>query len=299
MQRACPPRWSRSQLDVERERALTTLLQQWGERGTQEYKDMFGQCLSFIRHLFQATNDLLSFEPGCLVQNPELIEPSRFLSAPPISQDDLETLAGGGIKRGEISEELAQRIVSVMTTAWDPFRFPWLEQKRKPTVAERRMAIHWTASIWAIEKVRTRRRMCESREQQDQVIAVLKDAGFQERKLSHIDSLNDLSPKEYGQEAIIAGAKCDIPVRLRDGRLLAIECKASNSAINSVKRLVREAGGKSLTWQSSFGDEVIPAVVLSGIYKLKNLIEVQNQYKVTIFWQHDLRPLAEFINIAG
>ena len=42
----------------------------------------------------------------------------------------------------------------------------------------------------------------------------------------------------------VYGAKRDVPVRLRDGRLLAIECKVSNGAKNSWKRLNREIAGR-------------------------------------------------------
>ena len=68
----------------------------------------------------------------------------------------------------------------------------------------------------------------------------------------------------FSREANLAGSKWDIPVRLHDVRRLAIECKVSNSGINSVKRLIRETGGKSGTWRNAFGQSVITAAVLAG-----------------------------------
>ena len=113
------------------------------------------------------------------------------------------------------------------------------------------------------------------------------------------NSLDELPRGSYGRETNVAGSKCDISVRLRDGRLLAIECKVSNSAINSVKRLIRETGGKSRHWRAQFGVQVVTAAVLAGVYKLGNLLDAQDNYGVAIFWEHNLQPLAEFISAAG
>ena len=45
----------------------------------------------------------------------------------------------------------------------------------------------------------------------------------------------------------------DVIVRLDDGRLLAIECKGSNSEINSRKRLNKEAVQNARAWLTGFG----------------------------------------------
>lgn len=92
-----------------------------------------------------------------------------------------------------------------------------------------------------------------------------------------------------------AGSKCDVPVRLHDGRLLALECKVSNSALNSVKRLIRETGGKARAWKNAFGLQVITGAALAGVYKLGNLMDAQENYGIAMFWEQDLRPLQEFV----
>jgi hypothetical protein len=84
-------------------------------------------------------------------------------------------------------------------------------------------------------------------------------------------------------------------VRLRDGRILALECKVSNSAVNSFKRFNREITDKAAKWRLSFGDQVVPAAVLAGVYKLENLCDAQDE-GVTIFWDHDLAPLVDFVS---
>jgi hypothetical protein len=73
------------------------------------------------------------------------------------------------------------------------------------------------------------------------------------------------------------------------------ECKVSNSATNSVKRLNRECGGKADAWRRSFGERAIPGAVLAGVFKRKNLEDAQTVSRLTIFWEHDLELLATFL----
>jgi hypothetical protein len=40
---------------------------------------------------------------------------------------------------------------------------------------------------------------------------------------------------------------------------------------------------------------VITGAVLSGVFKLKNLREAQNDRGVALFWEHDLSRLEEFV----
>jgi hypothetical protein len=76
---------------------------------------------------------------------------------------------------------------------------------------------------------------------------------------------------------------------------MAIECKVSNSSINSVKRLNREAAGKAEKWIYEFGAlNVVPVAVLSGVYKLHNLMDAQAR-GLTLYWAHDLDQLLDWI----
>ena len=114
-----------------------------------------------------------------------------------------------------------------------------------------------------------------------------------------MQDLDDLPRGECTREVSLRGAKCDIAVRLHDGRLLALECKVSNSALNSVTRLVRETGGKAERWMIEFGRTVITGGVPSGVYNLTELMRAQDEQKVSLFWEHDLRALEGFIGASG
>jgi hypothetical protein len=85
-------------------------------------------------------------------------------------------------------------------------------------------------------------------------------------------------------------------VGLWDGRVMPIECKVSNSATNSVKRLNNDAAIKAEVWRRDFGaTQVVPSAVLSGVYKLHNLEDAQRR-GLALFWAHDICRLVEWIS---
>lgn len=106
------------------------------------------------------------------------------------------------------------------------------------------------------------------------------------------------NPGEFCCECLLGTRKADFVVRLWDGRILAIECKVSNSATNSIKRLNNDAAIKAETWIGEFGTTgVVPSAVLTGVYKLSSLESAQSR-GLTLFWEHDLSRLTEWIKLA-
>jgi hypothetical protein len=96
-------------------------------------------------------------------------------------------------------------------------------------------------------------------------------------------------------ESLLGTRKADLLVGLWDGRSLPIECKVSNSSTNSIKRLNNDAAVKAKTWIAELGHlNVVPAAVLSGVFKLYNLESAQRE-GLTLFWAHDLDSLASWI----
>ena len=99
----------------------------------------------------------------------------------------------------------------------------------------------------------------------------------------------------FSRERGLGGAKCDVPVRLRDGRLLAIKCKVSIGPKSGWERMNHETGGKAETWRRHFGSQVITAVVADSVFDLGCLVQAEDRQGVTIFWEHDLAPLERFL----
>lgn len=298
MDKVTPPHWSADELESGRQRALAEFNPSWGAEGTQRYIDTVEQLSVPLRRLFAASSDLSDLAAATFIADTSLVAAARFIAAPPVSADDLKTLIGGNLSAKAPDVERAERAAKIVRTAWDPLRFPWLDARRSATDIERDTAIKWTASIWAIESMRTYHRNTSARKQELKVAQSLESSGFQPLAPRRIDALEQLAKGSFTRECRIGDHKSDVPVRLNDGRLLAIECKVSNSAVNSKKRLNNDVGAKAADWKKAFGAQVITAAVLSGVYSLGNLITAQDHQDIIIFWAHDLARLTDFVTEA-
>lgn len=76
---------------------------------------------------------------------------------------------------------------------------------------------------------------------------------------------------------------------------MPVECKASNSAVNSFKRVNHEAAGKARAWLAGFGrHQIVPCAVIGGVFNPANLDTAQAE-GLAIIWSHRLQDLAVFI----
>lgn len=296
MQLHLPRRLTVEEMEREAGVALHTFVQERLAEGTSSYAAAFRKAKRLVSRLFERTENLTVLDGKAICGSTELVEAARFLGGPPLSQDDLNTLAGGPVcSRKGVDEKLAARTIEVIRSFLDPFRYPWIASGRPPTKTAVRNAIAWTSSLWAVEKCRTSRRTESSAVQERRVEEILASEGLRkEGAIRKIDALDDLDRGRFTREVVLGGAKADLAVRLLDGRLLAIECKVSNSAINSVKRLNRETAGKAGQWRDGYGKQVVSAAVLSGVFKVGNLVDAQTA-GVHIFWDHDLSSLRTYI----
>ena len=224
----------------------------------------------------------------------------RYVAAPPISKDDLETLAEvsqTAVVRGDPSQN--ERVRSTICQVIDPFRFPWVTQGRDPTAAELEAGIVSCAAMMAAAVVGTGRRSAANSGQEEAVKAELIARGFVEVPRRVIRHIGDApAPGEFCPESLLGTTRGDVIVTLRDRRVMAIECKASNSAVNSFKRLNHEALGKAAKWTQGFGPlHVVPAAVLSGVFSAAN-VEAAQAAGLAIFWQNRIGDLGDFVAAA-
>lgn len=302
--RVHPPAWNEDTLRNDRLEAIANFVRERTAEGGARYRAILEKSLADAQALFLASNDLQDFGSGTvLATRPNLSAIARYLCGPPISADDLDTIAGEKLAmRKRLTIEDARRLESVIKTSMDRDRFPWLfdPTSRAPTVTEREVGIKWTAGLKAAQEVATGRRGESSKRQQQAVRALLKQLGFTPVRKREVNSVRDLDPGEYCEtEVRVVGTNCDVAIGLWDGWLLLCECKVSNSGVNSVKRLNRECGDKAATWRNAFGSQAITAAVLAGVYELHNLLAAQHgPHPVVIFWEHRLSALADFVKRA-
>ena len=225
----------------------------------------------------------------------------RHLAGPPISEDDLRVLAETTLapSRLAVDEEAARRVIATILESIDSMRFPWLDESRPPSRHELDAAILASAALVTAQHVATKRRNASKTRQEAFLRTYLTRLGMKEVPARAIRTLDDAPLKgEYCGESMVGSRKADVCLRLRDGRLMPIECKVSNSELNSIKRINNDASVKARVWRDEFGkNQVVPAAVLSGVFKTKHLLVAQEQ-GLALFWAHDLDALATFVDSA-
>jgi len=293
------PVWDAERLKADLKKAIAIFRDERMREPLDVYVDKFEECKDAFDELLEETVDLSQLRDRALeiLGDAKLQEALRYLASPPMSKDDLETLADASLSLHSLrgNADMTDRVIGTVLAGLDRRRFPWVSEGREALEAERNAAVLASAVLIASQRVETERRNA-SKVQEEQVKDALRQAGFVQAKKRKVLTL-DQAPQsgEFCGESMFGGRKADLLVRLWDGRVMAIECKVSNSSTNSIKRVNNDAAVKATVWLKKFGTEgVVPAAVLSGVYKLKNLEDAQSG-GLGIFWAHDLQALVDWI----
>lgn len=104
----------------------------------------------------------------------------RYLGAPPISEDDFETLAEAKLSAASAGGEdgRLERLLAVMRTIIDPRRFPWIAEAREPTAEESAAAVLASTVLTASQRVQVMRRSDEKAMVEGAVRDLLIGAGW-------------------------------------------------------------------------------------------------------------------------
>lgn len=297
-----PPRWTREELDKERQKAEEHFRQGRHTEPLELYLELFDEYRGVVEEFLEQTVDLTQIKEQAtdLLCDPRKQEVFRYLSGPPISVDDLKVLVeASSFSARRLSQDpaLVERLVGFLQDWHDRRRFPWLVGGWEPGEHDRAAAIVATTALLAVRRLETMRRN-EGKKMQERLVSTqLKRSRFTEVPTRRIATLADApGPGEFCAESRFGARKADFVIGLRDGRKMPLECKVSNSATNSVKRLNNDAAIKAETWRNDFGTtQVVPAAVLSGVYAIHNLEDAQER-GLALFWAHDLRAMMDWVH---
>ena len=297
------PVWSDNQLDADRVKAVAALSKEHLEEPLGDYLEAFDEYQEHIEEFLAITSDFWEIDEETaldFLSDPRLLDVFRYLAGPPISVNDLKVLADApSLARSNLQENFDQveRLLGVVREVLDFRRFVWIAEEREPTEAERSAAVLASAALMAASRTQARRRNIGKDKQEKQLKEALAELGFTEVPSRKIQTISHApAPGEFCGESMFGSRKSDIIVRLWDDRVMPIECKVSNSSTNSVKRLNNDAAVKAVSWKTDFGRrQVVPSVVLSGVYNLRNLRDAQDR-GLTLFWAHDLAQLTGWIS---
>lgn len=296
-----PPRWSAEDIERDIAAAVEAFRAERFQEPLELYVEHLDECLGTVEELVELTVDLAELRPRAaeVVADARYIEALRFLAGPFISVDDLRVIAQTSIAPTALraDPEAAARVVDTVLAGLDRRRFPWVGEGRLPGEDEKAAAALATASLMATERARTLRRNEARMVQESAVADALRRAGLREVDAPRvIRTLEEApGPGEFCTERTFGDRKADLVVGLWDRRRMPLECKASNSATNSYKRVNHEAASKAETWLQDFGrSQVVPAAVLSGVFKRANLEDAQAR-GLTLLWAHRLDDLPDWI----
>jgi hypothetical protein len=298
-----PPVRSREDLEREAAKATAIFRRARSDEPLEHYSQFFDTFAPIFRELFVKLPDVTKGEldPATMPEmfkTKDLATAFRYLAAPPISADDLKILAESHLSRKALRADAAaaKRVRDTVLSLIDPHRFPWIKARRDPSPSELETAVIASAALVAAQKVQTQRRGDAKTEQEEAVKQALRDIQFAEVPPKEIGHLRDApAPGQFCGESMFGDTRADLVVTLYDSRVMPIECKVSNSAVNSFKRLINEASGKARAWLTAYGDKsTMPAAVLSGVYGLDNLLTAQDR-GLALFWAHDLGDLQNWI----
>jgi hypothetical protein len=294
------PIWTSGELAADLETAIGRFRSERMQEPLEQYLDTFDTFRGVVEELLEATMDLAQLEAAALdiLVDRRLALVFRYLTGPMISADDLKILADAQLSAMQLraNPEMVARIVEVIRVGLDRRRFVWVADNREPSEAERAAAVLATASLIAHSRLSTDRRSEGKTNQEVDVAERLALAGLTRVDRRSISTLRQSpGPGEFCLESMLGTRKADLIATAWDGRVVPIECKVSNSSTNSVKRLNNDAAVKATSWKRDFGDtQVVPVAVLSGVFKLHNLMDAQSR-GLTLIWAHNLEPLTEWL----
>ena len=231
-----------------------------------------------------------------VVADPAKFVALRYAAAVPISEDDLVTLLGSKPSRSSLRRNQAQAdaLATLLRDSLDPKRFPWVAKGVPPTQKEIEAAGLASAVAATIQRVQTKRRGDEKSALEDDIEAILIASGFTLVPTQNITVLPGPARGTYMRHCNLGNDNADFVIGLRNGKLLALEAKASNSEINSRKRLNKEVVQDAQQWARTFGTQVAAAAGLRGVFKPSYVAEAQNT-PILIFWGHSLSDLSDYL----
>src|SRR5690349_12658042 len=177
-----PRRWSAAQLSRSALAATDHFRAERRNEPAKVYADFFEAFVPIFRNIIEDALPSLSDNVrevdrellARIVDDPNSRIAFRYLAAPPISDDDLKTLAASRLSATalRIDQDQAERVREAVLSVIDPYRFPWIEAGRVATDQEKQIAVVASAVLVASQRVGTRRRNDAKKEQEERVKSI-------------------------------------------------------------------------------------------------------------------------------
>jgi hypothetical protein len=232
----------------------------------------------------------------------------RALFAPPISQDQLELLCSdyskGAEKRaGGMSKRSAKAVAATFMQWRDQRLTRWLDRNSNPSRRELDKVISTLAPLTSSQIVSTMRRGRASQRQEQEVMAFLETNGWIKANRLLLQTPADLEARHFMHKALckttaVSPGEVDIACGVTSNLILAMECKVTNDATNSIKR-TDDVLKKHNAWRPAWGVRFIEtAAMMQGVISYKSIEKLLSN-DVHVFWSHDLDALGRWLDQKG
>lgn len=228
----------------------------------------------------------------------------RHLVAPPISQDQFKLICPDWPKNSEkdrkpVQRKKAEKVANVFHEWRDNDLCCWLSENRIPSRDEIDSVISRVSVLIAVQRVATAKRNRLANEQEEAVVSLLLESGWTQLPSLSVDHIGNLPAKNFMNRTKLtigdgAHQEVDISCGIKNERIVAMECKVSNDATNSVKR-VADVNKKASSWKNEWGRRVETAALLQGVMTAKEVKKLTDN-GVRVFWAHDLDAFKKWIN---
>ena len=241
---------------------------------------------------------------GALIESGASMLAFRHMIAPPISQDQFKLLCPewpkGSEKTGSSMKADAAHAVALVVNQWlDPSLAPWKGKNRLPTSLEVRHLLNKVSSLIATKWIDTAQRNRLAERQEGEVTDALVAMGWKQLPSKLIDNEAMVPARHFMHKTRFATGKqahqeVDVACGLSGRYMLAMECKVSNDATNSVKR-INDVIKKAAAWQDEWGRTVETAALLDGVIKPED-VQRLTEANVHVFWSHALDEFCDWLS---
>lgn len=246
---------------------------------------------------------LLNDIQPALMQSAAHLRVIRRMLAAPISQDQFKFICRSYSKGLEnsgrpLSAAAAKDAADVFAEWRDLSLTRWVGRNRAPYRRELAALISGVSPLIAAQLVTTVKRERLAIAQELAVTQLLDGLGWKRQPSLALDQRGQLPARHYAHKTKFAtrsGAyEVDIACGLGETFVLAMECKVTNDATNSIKR-INDVLNKARAWEQRWGDMVQTGAMLQGVIppaQIKKLLDAE----VSIFWSHRLEEFQEWLS---
>lgn len=280
------------------------------------YRDSRLQTTEQVRETLQFTNDMTRLSPDVLRQYPTILSTLRMSTAPPIARDRLAGLAYvnrsliTSMERGKVSSRMTsaslvqqlQAISEILMRLLDHDIFPWLEQRRAPTDAERERAATIVADRLCGTIADPIVRNAQEQRQLARIAAYLEERGYQRIAYEAGLSINRMQPGTFAFRVnVIVGEErlVNIPVDVivqphqpsPNSLPILIEAKSAGDFTNTNKRR-KEEGMKINQLRRRYGDAIKYILFLCGYFD-SGYLGYEAAEGIDWVWEHRIEDLEQ------